>query len=78
MQAARSAQIPFATIRDRRAMTFNEWLEKYDAETEGSISGGCNYYDPDTGLTDYEQMRADEMQRAWLAGQEEALPKLQS
>ena len=59
-------------------MTFNEWLEKYDAETEGSMSGGRNYYDSDTGLTDYKQMRADEMQQAWLAGQEEALPKLQS
>jgi hypothetical protein len=78
MQAARSAQIPFATIRERRPMTFNEWLQKYDAETEGSMSGGCNYYDSDTGLTDYEQMRADEMQQAWLAGQKEVLPKLQS
>lgn len=44
---------------------FTAWLETYDQDQAES---GRSYYDSDTGITDYEQARFDDMFSAFDAG----------
>lgn len=46
---------------------FYEWLRKHDEE-QAQSECPRSYYDADTGLTDYEQARADELSEAFEGG----------
>lgn len=51
-------------MNDRFEQVFAGWLEKHDEDSNHLDS----YYNPKTGITDYEQARFDDMREAFAAG----------
>lgn len=54
-------------MNDHFDQVFKGWIAKYD-EDQSVNECSRSYYDSDTGLTDYEQARFDDMREAFAAG----------